>query len=267
MPDFDVLHVGAKGSQARLLALAMNQRFQTRSLGDRTVHVYDGPMTLTKDLHEAAITCAWALGASRATIKSMRRTRTVPVGVNRMIRSPKARNNAQRDLGRTRIASMRKQRARREAASATDHSVRRQICGEAKKAAANYRTNPGGYHYRAESQIANLIYLRPTPVKFRSDCSQFVSSVYNACGVKCPLPSGWQWVGTAAMEAMIGHGAHITTSPRPGDWAMYGRRGATHHVELYIGEIGCEFIGHGSPPIDSLTPGRPDFYITLDALN
>jgi hypothetical protein len=48
---------------------------------------------------------------------------------------------------------------------------------------------------------------------------------------------------------------------------MYGvHGGATHHVELYCGAPGQEFIGHGSPPIDSATPGRPDYYLTFDFL-
>lgn len=268
---FSVLRVGGKSNQTRLLALAMNKRFSTRSLGDRKVHVYDGPMTLTKGLHEAVITCAWALGASRATIRAMRSSREVPIGVNRMIRSPGSRNDTQLRLGKARIATMRKRRASRAAAERAEAQSsggkRRQICDRAKKAAANYRANPHAYHYRAVTQIANLIYLKPTPSNYRSDCSQFVSAIYSDCGIPCPLPSGWQWVGTAAMESMIGRGASVTRNPRPGDWAMYGRRGHTHHVELYVGEPGCEFIGHGSPPIDSVTPGRPNFYITLDSLN
>jgi hypothetical protein len=54
----------------------------------------------------------------------------------------------------------------------------------------------------------------------------------------------------------------ITAHPRPGDLGMYGPFNATHHVELYCGAPGQEFIGHGSPPIDSRTPGRRDFYLT-----
>jgi hypothetical protein len=52
-----------------------------------------------------------------------------------------------------------------------------------------------------------------------------------------------------------------TDTPVPGDFGMYGSRTAPHHVETYCALPGREFIGHGSPPIDSLTPGRPDFYL------
>jgi hypothetical protein len=52
-----------------------------------------------------------------------------------------------------------------------------------------------------------------------------------------------------------------TDTPVPGDFGMYGSRTAPHHVEPYCALPGREFIGHGSPPIDSLTPGRPDFYL------
>ena len=59
----------------------------------------------------------------------------------------------------------------------------------------------------------------------------------------------------------------MTTSQRPGDLGMYGKHGGfTHHVELYCGAPGQEFIGHGSAPIDSATPGRPDYYLTCDFL-
>lgn len=266
MLDLDVLHVGGKSEQARALASAMNRRFDARSLEDHKVHVFEGDMTLTKGLLEEAITAAWAMGASRATLKQMRAERIVPIGVARIIRSPAGRTDDQKALGKQRIANMRKQRKRRDAAAATTHVKRRQICAQAKTAARNYRANPGAYHYKAGGR-ANLVYLKPTPADFRSDCSQFISAIYSDCGLKCPLPGGWQWVGTLAMESMIGRGVSVTTNPKPGDWGMYGPRGRTFHVELYIGEPGVEFIGHGSTPIDSVTPGRPDFYLTLDALN
>jgi hypothetical protein len=72
-------------------------------------------------------------------------------------------------------------------------------------------------------------------------------------------PNGPLWVNTVIMAAHL----EQTDHPLPGDFGMYGSRAAPHHVEVYLGGAGGpghEFVGHGSPPIDSLTPGRPDFY-------
>lgn len=258
MADLTVLHVGGKSEQARALAAAMNRRFEQRGFGDRKVHVAQGEMTLTKDLLDDVITCAWALGAGRATLGSMEAKRIVPIGVARMIRNPGKRSDAQKTLGRRRIAT--RNRKARERAKAGGH--RRAICQHAKAAAQNYRAQPGAYHYLAGGK-ANVVYLRPTPREWRSDCSQFVGSVYKDCGLPSPGDVAHEWVNTWAIERR----GRVTQNPRPGDCGMYGPRGNPHHVELYIGEPGCEFIGHGSPPIDSQTPGRPDFYITFDFLD
>jgi N-acetylmuramoyl-L-alanine amidase-like protein len=112
--DLEVLHLGGKSEQCRALASAMNRRFENRSLEDRKVHVFEGPMTLTRELFDAAVTCAWALGASRATLKAMERKEIVPVGVARMIRNPGLRTDEQKQRGQRRIANMRKQRQERD---------------------------------------------------------------------------------------------------------------------------------------------------------
>lgn len=113
MLDLDVLHLGNKSEQCRLLASAMNRRFASRSLENRKVKVFEGPMTLTRDLLEAAVTCAWALGASRATLQKMEREEIVPIGAARMIRNPGLRTAEQKQLGARRIADMRKKRKER----------------------------------------------------------------------------------------------------------------------------------------------------------
>lgn len=262
MPDFDVLHQGAKGTQTQLLAAAMNERFSNRSLADRRVHVYEGRMTLTADLHAAAITCAWALGASQETIDKMRRERIVTAGANRMIRSPGVRNATQRALGERRIANMRAARKRRAEEAARLSESRRAVCDAFKLAAANYRRNPGAYHYLAGG-VPNIIIMRPTPHNYRSDCSQFAVNGYREAGVKiCPGIGTWMYSNTVSVAAR-GGGGKVVKKPKPGDFGMYGSRYAPHHMEAYIGEPGCEFIGHGSTPIDSTTPGRPDYYLSF----
>jgi hypothetical protein len=61
-------------------------------------------------------------------------------------------------------------------------------------------------------------------------------------------------------------GVKFVTKPdrKPGMLGMYGSRTAPHHVEIFCGD---KFIGHGSPPIDSLTPGEPDYYLDFPFLN
>ncbi len=113
MPELTVLHLGGKSEQCRALAAAMNRRFESRSLRDRKVKVFEGPMTLTRDLLDAAVTCAWALGGSPATLATMQREDSVPIGVARMIRNPGLRTSEQKQLGEKRIADMRRRRARR----------------------------------------------------------------------------------------------------------------------------------------------------------
>jgi hypothetical protein len=107
MHELDVLHIGGKSEQMRALAVATNRRLKTRSLGDRQVPVPDGPMRLTRESFEAVVICAWAMGTSPETLKRMQREETVPVGVARMIRNPGRRTEAQKTLGRKRIAHMR----------------------------------------------------------------------------------------------------------------------------------------------------------------
>ncbi len=264
MTELSVLHLGGKSEQARALAVAINARLENRSLEDRKVKVFKGDMTLTKELLAAAVTCAWALGAQRSTLNTMEQEKIVPVGVANMIRNPGRRTPEQTERGKKRIAHMRKQRKERAEAAKRADGARRAICEKAKKAAANYRANTGAYHYLAGGQ-ANLVYLTPTPRDFRSDCSQFVAAIYHDCGLPSPGDFDHKWVNTTSMERC--KHARITSHPKPGDLGMYGPRGATHHVELYVGEPGREFIGHGSPPIDSVTPGRPSFYLTYDFLD
>lgn len=262
MPRWPVLHQGAKSDQARAMAVALNRRFSDpqRDLADRKVKVYDGPMTLTGDLLDAAITGAWALGAAQSTIKRMRKERIVPSGVLGMIRSPGLRTDAQKERGRKRIAHMKAQRRKREAAAHSVSGQRAAIVREAKRAAANYRARPGEYHYKAGG-IPNTIVMVPTPLKWRSDCSQLAVNLCREADVPCPGSGTYMYSNTNTISQ-----ARIVTDPRPGDMGLYGTgRGATHHVEVYIGEPGCMFIGHGSPPIDSLTPGWPDFFVrTID---
>lgn len=141
-------------------------------------------------------------------------------------------------------------------------SARSAIVAAAQQAAANYRANPAAYHYLAGG-IANTEILKPTGRNYRSDCSQFAVNVYRVAGVKCPGTGTYLYSNTITIA---GNGT-VTTNPQPGDLGMYGSRWAPHHVEVVVDSSPLTFIGHGTQPIDSRTPGLPSYYLTFPQLD
>lgn len=257
VPELQVLHRGARSEAARALQAATNRRLRSRQLD---AHVVEEDGVVGRKTLAAVTTAAWALGARRETLATLDHGE-IAVGVQRMIRNPGLRTDEQKLLGKKRVANMLRERAEREAAAAAMAGARKRIVRLAQQAAANYRRTPGAYHYLAGGK-ANLVCMSPTPHDWRSDCSQFAAAIYRAAGLPSPANVDHQWASTYSMVKK----GRVTARPRPGDLGMYGSRSAPHHVEIYCGEPGQEFIGHGSPPIDSLTPGRPDFYLTYDFL-
>jgi cell wall-associated NlpC family hydrolase len=256
-PPIQVLRRGAKSETARALQAATNRRLRSRYL-DALAIEEDG--VVARKTMAAVTTAAWALGAQRDTLAKIDQGE-IPVGIQRMIRNPGRRTDEQKALGKKRVAHMLLERKRRKAAAAKAGTARKRIVKLAQQAAANYRRNPRAYHYKAGG-TANLVYLQPTPPNWRSDCSQFAAAVYKDAGLPSPANVDHQWASTYSMVKK----GRVTKHPRPGDLGMMGSRSAPHHVEIYCGEPGQEFIGHGSPPIDSQTPGRPDYYLTYDFL-
>lgn len=255
MSQDEPLRRGDRGERVRQLQAATNRRLRARALDDYTI---DEDGSLDVKAIAGVAKAAWALGAMRTTLAQLDNG-DVPLGVERMIRNPGRRQAAQKDRARKRMKHMRAARKRR-AAEARTAGPRARIVQEALKAAANYRANPGAYHYLAGGR-QNAVYLQPTPRDWRSDCSQFVAAVYKGAGLPSPASVPHEQASTYTMAP---HGRR-TTTPKPGDCGFYGN--PPHHVELYCGVPGQEFIGHGSPPIDSGTPGRPDYYVTYDFLD
>lgn len=255
MTDLAVLHRGARSDRARALQAATNRRLRARDL-DGMVVQEDG--IVGKATLLAVRKAAWALGALKTTYEAITANGEIPVGVQRMILNPGDRSDDQKDRAKARISQMRHDRTKR--AHMLDVSqARLHVVHNVLVAAANYRAQPGNYHYLAGGK-PNLIYLRPTPRDWRSDCSQFASSVQHDAGLSDLGPNGPLWVNTTIMAAHL----ELTDNPLPADFGMYGPRNEPHHVEVFCGSAGGpghEFVGHGSPPIDSLTPGRPDFYL------
>lgn len=263
MSQLAVIHFGKKSEQARATAAAAERRLEQRHLEDRKIQVYDGPMTLTGDLLDDLITTAWALGAAKSTLDLMRAKRIVPIGVQRMIRNPGLRTDDQKELGAKRIAHMLAERHRRAEKMRVGSDAAHRNIQVALKAASNYRQNPGAYHYLAGGR-PNTIILKPTPRDWRSDCSQFAVNIWREAGSNaCPGSGTFLYSNTNS----ISMGGEMTTRPTPGlSLGLYGRRrGNTHHVEFFAGVPGAMLIGHGTAPIDSVTPGQPDFYLTFVA--
>ena len=199
---------------------------------------------------------AWALGAQSSTYEAILRTGEIPIGVQRMILNPGKRTPGQQAIAKARMSQLRADRQKRAKQHDELDPGRKKFVELAFQAADNYARNPGAYHYLAGG-VANLVFLEPSPRHFRSDCSQFASSVQDAAGLPALGPNGPLWVSTYVMADYLTE----TDKPQPGDFGLYGPRHSPHHVETYCALPGHEFIGHGSPPIDSLTPGRPDFYL------
>jgi hypothetical protein len=252
------LRRGDSGERVRQLQAATNRRLKARGLDDYAI---DEDSSLDAKAIAGVAKAAWALGAMRATLAKLD-DGEVPLGVERMIRNPGRRQDGQKDRGRLRMKHMRAARKRRAQEAKTAGNKRQRVVQEAMKAAKNYRANPNAYHYLAGGQ-ANTEYLKPTPSGWRSDCSQFAAAVYKGAGLPSPANTTHEYAST---WSMIKRGT-VTYKPRPGDLGMYGPTSAPHHVEVYCGVPGQEFVGHGSAPIDSVTPGRPTFYLTYDFLD
>lgn len=254
-----VLHHGARSNTIGALKVATNKRLGARDLASfRT----DSGDVLTNDALVAIRKAAWALGALKTTYEAVTKKGEVHPGIVAMIMNPGERTDEQKKVGKDRIAFMRSQRKKREKAESSISHGRLLFVENCVAAMKAYELNPGAYHYLAGGN-PNLIYKRPSPLSYRSDCSQYASSVQDDSHLPALGPNGALWVNTDVMD----HHLELTDSPEPADFGMYGvHHGGTHHVECYVGSLGIrlhgtEFSGHGSPPIDGLTPGRPNFYL------
>lgn len=249
------LRNGDHGEDVKRLQRSINRRLRARSASDHVVHV-DGVMGA--QTHAAMVTAAYLLGAPKVVYDGMRHG-TINVPEQQFVMNPGRRSQAEIDRGKIRVAAHRKARDR----AAQANEKRRRIVAEAERAAANYRQNPGAYHYLAGG-VANTEYLRPTPRTWRSDCSQFAASVYKGAGLPSPASVSHMWASTYTMVKAPGVRFVDRAHRKPGMLGMYGSRSAPHHVEIFCGS---KFIGHGSPPIDSLTPGEPDYYLDFPFLD
>jgi len=114
----DELKIGSKGEEVRRLKVALNRRLDNRGFAALKVSQKDATLR-TSDMR-SVVKAAWALGAQRVTLDRMENEDVVPIGVQRMIRNPGRRSPTQQQLGKVRIANMRRQRKLRAAAKAKE---------------------------------------------------------------------------------------------------------------------------------------------------
>lgn len=114
-----VLHRGARSETARALQAATNRRLRSRGLAALAIKEdgFVGARTL-----EAVRKISWALGARDETYESITRNGEISIGVQRMIRNPGRRTDAQKSRGRARMSRMRAQRKRRAAQARSSRS-------------------------------------------------------------------------------------------------------------------------------------------------
>ncbi len=107
LPRMQVLHHGDKGDLARSLQAACNRRLASRGL--EALAVTENGIVNAKTL-TAVRKAAWALGARQETYEAITDDGVISIGVQRMIRNPGRRTDAQKSRGKARMSRMRAQR-------------------------------------------------------------------------------------------------------------------------------------------------------------
>lgn len=100
----------------------------------------------------------------------------------------------------------------------------------------------------------------------RDDCSSWKTSAHKSAGLKDPNGLRYTAGYTETLRNYaVANGLVVSRSElKPGGSVIYGRPGATHHVEMYVGP-GDKTIGHGSAPVDAgiVDLFGPDEYMTF----
>ena len=112
LPEMRVLKHGTKSEGARVLQAACNRRLQSRGLA--ALAVKETGVVDAKTL-AAARKAAWALGARKETYEAITDDNEISIGVQRMIRNPGRRSDAQLRRGKARMSRLRAERKRQKA--------------------------------------------------------------------------------------------------------------------------------------------------------
>jgi len=137
LPEMQVLKHGAKSEGARVLQAACNRRLQSRGLA--ALAVKENGVIDAKTL-AAARKAAWALGARKETYEAITDDNEISIGVQRMIRNPGRRTDAQISRGKARMSRLRAQRKAHKAHGKSS----RQKAVNAFLAKVGTRENPSG---------------------------------------------------------------------------------------------------------------------------
>ena len=119
LPRMHVLKQGSRSEAARALQAATNRRLRSRGLA--ALAVTEDGLVEARTL-DAARRAAWALGARDETCAAITADGQIPIGVQRMIRNPGRRTDAQKSRGRARVSRMLAERKRRAATTSSSRA-------------------------------------------------------------------------------------------------------------------------------------------------
>lgn len=243
-----------RGDDILALQHAVNRRLRARGL-DRYL-VDDDDATYREDTALACRKAVWALGGLLGTVAAIT-TRVaegegaLSVGSQRMIRYPGRRVEAQLDRAEDRhaeiLAAARRAGVRIDGNHVTGGAPRERLRAAAEHAMYLDSIGERRSFYSQQGFWTVEHGITGEPRGARSDCSQWVTAIYYACGLPDPNGNDYRGGYTGTLGA---HGRAISRSELlPGDLILYGP--APHrHVEMYLGP-GARTGGHGSRPVDA----------------
>lgn len=124
---------------------------------------------------------------------------------------------------------------------------RQRLVAAARRAAANSAAGRRHSFYSQGGYWTVKHGITGEPSGARSDCSQWVTSIYWTAGLADPNGAGYSGGFTGTL---LSHGRAINRRDvKPGDLVIYGY-GNGHHVEMIVDYHG-NTIGHGSAPVDA----------------
>lgn len=243
-----------RGEDVLALQHAVNRRLRARGLDHYLVR--DDTASYDESTALACRKAVWALGALLATVNQIT-TRVahgqgaLSIGSQRLIRYPGSRVNAQLDRAEARhdaiLAAAQRAGVRIGDNHVTGGTPRERLRAAAEHAAWLDATGRRHSFYSQSGQWTVEYAITGEPSGYRSDCSQWVTAIYRACGLPDPNANGYQGGYTGTLGQ---HGKAISRAQlRPGDLVLYGPA-PHHHVEMYVGP-GQRTIGHGSRPVDA----------------
>lgn len=239
------------GADVLALQHAMNRRLRARGL-DRFLVANDDGVYGPKVAFSASKTI-WALGAMGSTVKDVRPNShdegDLTIGGQRMIRFPGRREDAQLQRASDRrkaIEEAAKVGVKIDGDKVTGGSARDRLKHAAEMACSLDAAGKRHSFYSQSGAWTTKYGITGEPRGDRSDCSQWITSIFWSCGLDDPNGTGY----TGGYTGTLGnHGKAISRSQlRPGDLILYGPA-PHHHVEMFIGP-GSTTAGHGSRPVD-----------------